>query len=187
MSFPFVHEFLNRGCLIGHDNQIGAFTTVGPGANLAGALTLGAGVYIGAHHWRDGYIYPRGSTYHRLERTIGTDAGLRVLFGGMTQRFRPDRTGGFTGEIAYELRTAAGQVKPFSGGGIYTGLVAARQASAAVLRAFENDDCTAAGLGPYERAWKRELTCGAPLCSQVQCQPTGSRSMLPTIGRGRTK
>jgi HEAT repeat protein len=31
----------------------------------------GVGVYIGAHHWRDGYIYPRGSTYHRLERTIG--------------------------------------------------------------------------------------------------------------------
>ena len=52
---------------------------------------------------------------------------------------------------------AAGQVKPFSGGGIYTGLVAARQASAAVLRAFENDDCTAAGLAPYERAWKREI------------------------------
>ena len=32
--------------------------------------------------------------------------------------------------------------------------------------------------------WKRELTCGAPLCSQVQCQATGSRSMLPTTGRG---
>ncbi|TMB67784.1 MAG: NAD(P)/FAD-dependent oxidoreductase, partial [Chloroflexi bacterium] len=52
---------------------------------------------------------------------------------------------------------AAGQVKPFSGGGIYTGLVAARHASAAVLRAFANDDCTAAGLAPYERAWKREI------------------------------
>jgi len=52
---------------------------------------------------------------------------------------------------------AAGQVKPFSGGGIYTGLVAARHASAAVLQAFEKDDCTAAGLAPYERAWKREI------------------------------
>ena len=52
---------------------------------------------------------------------------------------------------------AAGQVKPFSGGGIYTGLVAARHASAAVLRAFANDDCTASGLAPYGRAWKREI------------------------------
>ncbi len=52
---------------------------------------------------------------------------------------------------------AAGQVKPFSGGGIYTGLVAARHASAAVLRVFANHDCTAAGLAPYERAWKREV------------------------------
>jgi HEAT repeat protein len=31
----------------------------------------GEGVYQGSHHWRDGYIYPRGATYHRLERTIG--------------------------------------------------------------------------------------------------------------------
>jgi digeranylgeranylglycerophospholipid reductase len=52
---------------------------------------------------------------------------------------------------------AAGQVKPFSGGGIYTGLVAARHASAAVLRAFEDHDCSATGLAPYERAWKREI------------------------------
>jgi len=52
---------------------------------------------------------------------------------------------------------AAGQVKPFSGGGIYTGLVAARHASAAVMRAFERDDVSAAGLAPYERGWKREI------------------------------
>ena len=52
---------------------------------------------------------------------------------------------------------AAGQVKPFSGGGIYTGLVAARHASAAILRAFERDDVSAGGLAPYERGWKREI------------------------------
>src|SRR5438034_5404198 len=52
---------------------------------------------------------------------------------------------------------AAGQVKPFSGGGIDPVLVAARQAAAAVLRAFVNDDCTPAGLAPYERAWTREI------------------------------
>jgi geranylgeranyl reductase family protein len=52
---------------------------------------------------------------------------------------------------------AAGQVKPFSGGGIYTGLVAARHASAAVLRAVDRDDVSAEGLAVYERGWKREI------------------------------
>ncbi len=52
---------------------------------------------------------------------------------------------------------AAGQVKPFSGGGIYTGLVAARHAAAAIISAFEEDDLSAAGLAPYEHAWKREI------------------------------
>jgi flavin-dependent dehydrogenase len=52
---------------------------------------------------------------------------------------------------------AAGQVKPFSGGGIYTGLVAARHASAAITNAFERDDISASGLAPYERSWKREI------------------------------
>ncbi len=27
--------------------------------------------YVGSFHWRDGFIYPRDSTYHRLERTTG--------------------------------------------------------------------------------------------------------------------
>ncbi len=52
---------------------------------------------------------------------------------------------------------AAGQVKPFSGGGIYTSLVAARHAADAILGAFEADDVSAAGLAPYERGWKREI------------------------------
>lgn len=52
---------------------------------------------------------------------------------------------------------AAGQVKPFSGGGIYTGLVAARHAAGTVLQAFERDDLSARSLAPYERRWKREI------------------------------
>src|SRR6059058_351709 len=50
----------------------------------------------------------------RLERTVGSEPGLRFLFGGMTHRFRPDRALGFTGEILYELRTADGRVKPWT-------------------------------------------------------------------------
>ena len=52
---------------------------------------------------------------------------------------------------------AAGQVKPFSGGGIYTSLVASRHASATILRAFEREDFSADALASYERGWKREI------------------------------
>jgi sugar O-acyltransferase (sialic acid O-acetyltransferase NeuD family) len=38
---------VNRGCLIGHDNDIGAFTTLGPGANVAGGVTIQEDAYIG--------------------------------------------------------------------------------------------------------------------------------------------
>jgi digeranylgeranylglycerophospholipid reductase len=52
---------------------------------------------------------------------------------------------------------AAGQVKPFSGGGIYTGLVAGRQAAATASEALEADDTSAKRLRGYERAWKSEI------------------------------
>jgi len=52
---------------------------------------------------------------------------------------------------------AAGQVKPFSGGGIYTSLVAARHASATIERAFAKGDFSASALSSYERGWKREI------------------------------
>lgn len=52
---------------------------------------------------------------------------------------------------------AAGQVKPFSGGGIYTGLVAGRCAAEAAAAALAADDTTARSLRGYERAWKSEI------------------------------
>jgi hypothetical protein len=55
--------------------------------------------------------FVRNSDDRRLERTVGSDIGLRVLFGGMTQRFQPDKAQGFTGDIQYALR-ANGEVKP---------------------------------------------------------------------------
>ena len=41
------HVLLNRGANIGHDNDLQPFVTVGPGATLAGAVTVGSGAYIG--------------------------------------------------------------------------------------------------------------------------------------------
>ena len=52
---------------------------------------------------------------------------------------------------------AAGQVKPFSGGGIFTSLVAARHASATAISALAADDLSARRLRSYERAWKSEI------------------------------
>ena len=42
------HAILNTGCRADHDNGIGAFCHVAPGAVLAGAVTLGEGVFVGA-------------------------------------------------------------------------------------------------------------------------------------------
>ena len=53
--------------------------------------------------------------------------------------------------------TAAGQVKPTTGGGIYYGLLCADIAANNLQRALENDDLSAKGLANYEREWKRKL------------------------------
>jgi alkanesulfonate monooxygenase SsuD/methylene tetrahydromethanopterin reductase-like flavin-dependent oxidoreductase (luciferase family)/putative sterol carrier protein len=47
----------------------------------------------------------------RLERVVGSDVGLRVLFTGMAQRFVPEKAQGFEGELQYELRASDGAVK----------------------------------------------------------------------------
>jgi alkanesulfonate monooxygenase SsuD/methylene tetrahydromethanopterin reductase-like flavin-dependent oxidoreductase (luciferase family)/putative sterol carrier protein len=50
----------------------------------------------------------------RLERTVGTNAGLKVVFAGMERQFVPERAGGFTGEIQYNLRAADGSVRAWT-------------------------------------------------------------------------
>ena len=47
----------------------------------------------------------------RLERIVGSEPGLRMIFTGMAQRFRPDRAQGFSGDVLYELRGADGKTK----------------------------------------------------------------------------
>jgi hypothetical protein len=46
-----------------------------------------------------------------LERTVGSDAGLRLVFGAMAQRFDPTRSEGFRGELQYVLRPLEGPPK----------------------------------------------------------------------------
>jgi flavin-dependent dehydrogenase len=52
---------------------------------------------------------------------------------------------------------AGGQVKPFSGGGIYTSLVAARHAAVTAAEALAADDLSAKRLAVYEKRWKKEI------------------------------
>jgi alkanesulfonate monooxygenase SsuD/methylene tetrahydromethanopterin reductase-like flavin-dependent oxidoreductase (luciferase family)/putative sterol carrier protein len=50
----------------------------------------------------------------RLESTIGSRLGLKALFAGMERQFVPERAGGFTGDIQYDLRSADGGVRSFT-------------------------------------------------------------------------
>jgi alkanesulfonate monooxygenase SsuD/methylene tetrahydromethanopterin reductase-like flavin-dependent oxidoreductase (luciferase family)/putative sterol carrier protein len=58
--------------------------------------------------------FVRRSDDRRLERTVGSDRGLKVLFGAMAQAYQPDKSGGFTGDLLYELRRADGSVVPWT-------------------------------------------------------------------------
>ena len=45
----------------------------------------------------------RGRCDAQLERTVGSNAGLRVIFKGMEHAFVPEKANGFSGEFQYEL------------------------------------------------------------------------------------
>jgi alkanesulfonate monooxygenase SsuD/methylene tetrahydromethanopterin reductase-like flavin-dependent oxidoreductase (luciferase family) len=47
----------------------------------------------------------------RLEHTVGSGPGLRMVFSGMARRFRPDRARGFRGDIQYALRGSDGRTR----------------------------------------------------------------------------
>jgi len=53
--------------------------------------------------------------------------------------------------------TAAGQVKPTTGGGIYYGLLCADIGADILCRALENDDLSSENLAEYEREWRKKL------------------------------
>ena len=53
--------------------------------------------------------------------------------------------------------SAAGQVKPTTGGGIYYGLLCADIAADTLHRALESDALSAKNLANYEKEWKRKL------------------------------
>jgi alkanesulfonate monooxygenase SsuD/methylene tetrahydromethanopterin reductase-like flavin-dependent oxidoreductase (luciferase family)/putative sterol carrier protein len=52
--------------------------------------------------------FVRGRSDEQLDRLVGSDAGLRVIFKGMEQAFVPERARGFSGAIQYELTSSRG-------------------------------------------------------------------------------
>jgi hypothetical protein len=50
----------------------------------------------------------RGANPKLLERTLGSDTGLRMVFNAMARRFNPESALGWTGDIQYVLSTDAG-------------------------------------------------------------------------------
>ena len=58
--------------------------------------------------------FVRRSSDQRLERTIGSDRGLRLVFAQMARAYRPDRAAGWTGDIRYELARADGSLRTWT-------------------------------------------------------------------------
>jgi digeranylgeranylglycerophospholipid reductase len=61
------------------------------------------------------------------------------------------------GDRVLAVGDAAGQVKPTSGGGIYYGMLSAREAAETVSEAFRRGSFTAQGLSTYEKRWRARL------------------------------
>ena len=141
----YVHVF------VGHDLAPGWFGWIiptGEGPDGRGIVRVGIGT--------TGAVKPI-TAYRRMAEA----------FPELFESLEPIRMYGGTIPLAFAPRSygdhvllvgdAAGQVKPFSGGGIYTSLVAARLAAISVREAFERDAFGAKPLAAYERRWKREI------------------------------
>jgi putative sterol carrier protein len=50
----------------------------------------------------------RGRSDEQLDRLVGSDAGLRLIFKGMESAFLPEKADGFRGDIQYELDSRRG-------------------------------------------------------------------------------
>jgi len=61
------------------------------------------------------------------------------------------------GDRVMVVGSAAGQVKPTTGGGIYYGLLCADIAANNLQRALESNNLSAKNLSNYEKEWKRKL------------------------------
>ncbi|WP_337860433.1 geranylgeranyl reductase family protein [Ferroplasma sp.] len=66
------------------------------------------------------------------------------------------------------LGDAAGIVKPLSGGGIYTGIISAKNAYTAIDRAFKKADFSEKTMKEYQKLWKHEIGKELYIDSKIQ-------------------
>jgi digeranylgeranylglycerophospholipid reductase len=120
-----------------------------------------------------GWVIPLGDGQARLG--VGTTRGspaqcLKELVAALPVRFEDveilDTSGGLIplglpdrihADNVMLVGDAACQVKPTSGGGVYTGLLAAQRCAEAAARALREDDLSTQSLGQYHAAWQDEM------------------------------
>jgi geranylgeranyl reductase family protein len=140
----FVHVF------VGRDMAPGWFGWIIPAGD--GMVRVG----IGSNNHASPAVKPI-DCYHEMERRFPSlFEGIepcRMYGGTIPLEFAPMTYG----DNVLLVGDAAGQVKPFSGGGIYTSLVAARHAARTAAGALKAGDLSAARLSTYEKRWKKEI------------------------------
>lgn len=97
------------------------------------------------------------SSDRRLERTLGSARGLRVIFRAMAARFDPVAAAGFTGDLRFELRGADGTVRNWT--------VDCRHDGAGAVAAVRPDPAVTIklGLADFTRLAAGDLDAGKAL------------------------
>ena len=113
-----------------------------PGMGLAGVLSR-----------RTPEVYLRRLLSSLAEQGKIASANVEVLHGGIA--LKPLRK--TYGERLIVVGTAAGQVKPITGGGIYYGLLCANIAAEHLHSSLLKDNLSAKSLAGYQRKWKKLL------------------------------
>lgn len=147
--------------LAGRRNSVKGLIAITNNENRAGNVDL----YFDKKLLRDGFFWriPRGKTteygvwgsdvkFSDIDRFFGIKKYEK--FAGMIPIGPAKKT---YGERALLIGSSAGQVKPWSGGGVIYGLTCAEIAARTVEKAFRLDDFSASILSEYEREWKKAL------------------------------
>ncbi len=125
---------------LGSESSVGFFGWATPSGNLT---RIGVGSYRSAainHFFNINRKFAR-------DRIVGINGGaIPISYLKKTYRDR-----------AMLVGDAAGIVKPLTGGGIFTGLVAARHAARAFTEASENEDFSQKSLSRYQKYWKKDI------------------------------
>ena len=106
-------------------------------------------------------LITRRSTSYYMDKFLTRLAGEGKISGAAHElRFaslalnRATRT---SGKRVLVVGSAAGQVKPVTGGGVYYGMLCADMAAETLATALEHDDLTAVSLANYDKQWGRLL------------------------------